>query len=356
VPGRSIYVHLPHGLDPDSWEARYARGTAPDASPYGFHRARELGYRITFSKDRDGPVENAWRVLTMRLCLSIDIWHAFRNRRAMREADAIWTILDSEGLAVAALMRAGVVARKPLVGNIVWLFDRWKRFGRLRRSTYRSLVGAFKVLTVHSAGCLPVARAAFPDVRVELVYFGVNVDRLSPRPRDADIDEDPLRIVALGYDPTRDWRTFLEAFGNDPRFAVTLVARHVRASEVAAYSNVALLHNPRHDALPPLYADATYVVVPMRPNIYSGITVALEAVASGTAVICTRTGGVPTYFTDDEVCFVPDADATAMRDAALALSADARRRLVERAQRRFEATDYSTRGMMARYVALTEAP
>ena len=53
------------------------------------------------------------------------------------------------------------------------------------------------------------------------------------------------------------------------------------------------------------YHWADIVAVPMRQNIYSGITVALEAAAMGTPVVSSRTGGVPTYFGEDEVFYSP---------------------------------------------------
>ena len=98
---------------------------------------------------------------------------------------------------------------------------------------------------------------------------------------------------------------------------------------------------------------ADFVVIPMVENLYSGITVALEATALGVPVISSNTGGVPTYFSGDEVIFVPPEDPAALREATLNADYEARRAMVERAQRRFVQQDYTSAGLAQRYVALS---
>jgi len=289
----------------------------------------------------------------MRLCFSIDVLHAFRNRKAIREADFVWTILDSEGLAIALLMKLAIVPSKPLIGNMVWAFNKWKRFGLFRRAVYRSLTRRFTALTVHSSGCLPISHTALPDVRAMLMYFGINVEAYLLTPPSTDDDAGPIRILGIGNDPSRDWMTFLEAFAGDPRFAVKLVCHHIKDKDVAQFKNVTLLRHPKMPHFRQLYEEAQYVVVPMHENIFSGITVALEGVALGKPVVCSRTGGVPTYFDEDQVIYVATEDAVAMRAAALETSPNERMRFAQRAQQRFIESDYSSDGMIARYAELT---
>jgi glycosyltransferase involved in cell wall biosynthesis len=101
------------------------------------------------------------------------------------------------------------------------------------------------------------------------------------------------------------------------------------------------------------YDLADIVVVPMVENIFSGITVALEAVALGKPIVSSRTGGVPTYFGEDEIFYAPVGDPNAMRDVVLATDPKSRMERAQAAQRRFVQQDYSTRAVMARYAAIT---
>ena len=160
-------------------------------------------------------------------------------------------------------------------------------------------------------------------------------------------------IFSPGQDKTRDWRTLLEAFGNDDRFDVIIMNRNIHRKTAKAYTNVR--EPPSYDVvgLKTCYRWADVVVVPMVENLYSGITVALEATALGAPVICSDTGGVPTYFDPGEVLYVPPGDPAALRDAVLTMSRAARRAMVARAQQRFVDEDYTTAGLASRYADLS---
>ena len=102
------------------------------------------------------------------------------------------------------------------------------------------------------------------------------------------------------------------------------------------------------------YRWADFVVIPMSKNLYSGITVALEATSMGVPVVSSETGGVPTYFDSDEVLYVAPDDADAMREGVLQCLDEQRRSFVEHAQRRFAEENYSSKGMAQRYVRLSQ--
>ena len=119
------------------------------------------------------------------------------------------------------------------------------------------------------------------------------------------------------------------------------------------YSNLTILSSPKMSDFIDCYRWADVVVVPMQRNTYSGITVALEAVAMGRPVVSTRTGGVPTYFEEDEMFYTPVGDHQAMRDIVLGSDAGSRAERADRAQQHFLKRDYSTHGLISRYVELT---
>ncbi len=130
--------------------------------------------------------------LGLRVVTGFDLLHAFRQRRALRAADVIWTHTESQFLAVAAVL-AFAPRRPRILGQSVWLFDRWPRLNPLHRLLYRRLIRMVDVLTVHSSDNLAVARALFPDKRVLCVPFGIPAETMiAPVLRPAR----PLRILA----------------------------------------------------------------------------------------------------------------------------------------------------------------
>lgn len=354
----TAFILLPYGFDAVSYRAAYERAAVPDESPYGFHHAAELGWKLIFSTDRPEGRIGAFLRRVVRRMLGFDLMHVWSNRKRLRGADIVWTMTENEWLAFRFLELLHPSARRPIVGNSVWLFNEWEAKGTVRRRLMRRLSRGAGVLTVHSDRYLPIARSVLPStVRIERMFFGVTLDeqdRLTPALR-ARAPGEPVRILAMGSDWTRDWDTFLAAFGNDPRFEIDLVCSWVRQDRRRAYSNLL----PREPAaalsraeMRLLYAWSDIVVVPMVENRFSGITSAIDACGRGKPVICSHTGGVPTYFDAGEVVYVAPGDAEAMRDAAL-LPNSQLLEVARAGQARFEREDYSTRGMVARYATLS---
>jgi glycosyltransferase involved in cell wall biosynthesis len=356
---RTAYVHLPYGLDAERYHARFLAGQEPDESPYGFHVARELGWHIVFSSDRrEGPVRRTLR-RSLKWLLGFDFIHLWRNRALLRGADIVWTMQDSEWLALRFAALWHEPARLPVIGNTVWLFDRWERINPVRRWLYQRLARGPGVLTVHSDRYIPIMQRVLSNVRCERMYFGTGLP--DPMGRvDVDAQRDasrPIRVFAAGNDPTRDWATLLAAVGDDPRFEVELLCSWVSDEEKRRHPSV--LPRPAtkdhvRETFDALYRWADLVVVPMKENRFSGITVALEAAARERPIISSRTGGVPTYFSENEVFFVPPGDPLALRNAALA-SASERRFRAAAARARLVSEDYSIKGMMTRYIALSRS-
>ncbi|SON56219.1 Glycosyltransferase [Hartmannibacter diazotrophicus] len=345
-----IHVQLNYGLDAEKYAARHAAGLVADVAPYGFHHARQFEKEVTFSRDRDeGRLGSVIR-RAIRRAAGLDFLHAWHNRKAILEADVVWTMIDSDYLAVAALcILTGRKRRPAIIGNNVWLFEHLEHFGPLRRWLYRRLIRRVDLLTVHSRNYLPIAAEFVPDARTELMYFGISCATFVPtRPRD-ETEHSAIRIVAAGNDPTRDWPTVLAAFAGDPRFELVIVSNKVRDADVAAFDNVRLPRNPTMAEFKDLYEWADFTVVPMRENKYSGITVALEAAAMGGCVVSSRTGGVPTYFDEGEVLYCRPGDPDDLRNVVVACTAEKRRAVAEKGRQRFLDSGYCTEDMIRRY-------
>ena len=349
-----------YGKDAEAYRQGYHAGKEPDETPYGFHLAKTFGYEVVFSSDapsapanlRARAVAKVLRAGSRRL--GFDISHAYNNRAAIRKADVIWTMTEGEAFAISLLCRFGLVPRHPLLANAIWLFDGWDELSSYRRLAFRHLSRYIDIMTVHSQQCLPIIRRQLPRLRSELMYFGVNTNIFEITSPAARPGEGPIRIFAPGNDRTRDWGTLLRAFGNDVRFEVRIICHGLDKEKLTReYSNLTILTSPDMNDFIECYRWADVVVVPMHSNTYSGITVALEGVAMGKPVLSTRTGGVPTYFDEDEVFYTPVGDHNSMRDTVLGSDDGLRAQRAERAQQRFLERDYSTHGLISRYVELT---
>lgn len=345
----TVYVHLYYGKDAETYRDRYLLGFEPDESPYGFHLARNAGVNLVFSRDSP-PTHFARRV---RRIMDFDLFHAWSNRHRVNEADIVWTMTEGEAFAVSALMALGVVASKPIISNAVWLLNRWSTLNVVHRAIYRYLSRNISVMTVHSARCVPVARSAMPKLRVQLMHFGVNSDLLSSVKGRLNCG-DPINIFSAGNDKTRDWVTLISAFGGDPRFHLKIVCGWLGRDDIAGLDNVELVRDPTRHEFVDLYREADFVIIPMFENIYSGITVALEASAASRPIVSTSTGGVPTYFDETEVIYVPAGDPDAMREAVLAAVRGGVGALVMNARARFDDSNYSTEGLIDRYIEITK--
>lgn len=350
-PRDNVYVHLMHGQDAARCAEAFAAGKAPESTPYGFGRAARHGFALTFSRDGTSRI-GAIMGSILRRITGIDVVHALANIGQVRRCDVVWTMTEGEAFAVAMLFALRLSPPRPIVANTVWLVDRWDTIGRARRALYRWLARHISVLTVHSQPTLEPARRYFPRNRVELMRFGINADMFTFQPR-AFTDHHPIHIVAAGNDRTRDWDVMLRAFGNDPRFHVRLACRWLTPVQVAPFPNIELVDCASIADYKAALAWADFVAVPMRDNMFSGITVALEAAAMGVPVLSTRTGGVPTYFDDQDIFYHPVGDAIALRDLAGSISAQQRQAHALHARRTFVEQDYSTDALMRQYIALT---
>ena len=348
------YVHLAYGIAAAQFRERYAAGEVPDETPYGFHHAQSMGWEVTFSDDpAESKLGRLLRKGLLRL-LGFDLVHAWRNREQIRNADVVWTMEEVEYLAVCALPLLCSMRRPRLIAQTIWLFNRWESYSLLRRNLMRKLLQRADLLTFHSAQYLGLLPKLLPGLTGHLLPFGISLDSFPwSEPHIVNEPGKVVRVLSMGNDPTRDWPTLLSAFGNDARFDLQVVSGRLSDATIAAFSNVKCPRNPSMQVFRDLYRWADMVVVPMIPNLYSGITVALEAISMGVPVISSRTGGVPTYFTDQEVLYVPPQDGQALRRAALDWSPEDRLNRTRKAQCRFRREDYSSRGMAQRYVTLS---
>jgi len=154
---------------------------------------------------------------------------------------------------------------------------------------------------------------------VHHVTFGIDAEFYSP----ADYPERPV-VVSAGGDRHRDVGALLDALGD--------VARAVPDAEIVVQGRsdrppppgVRVVERLSHVELRDLYRRMSVLVVATRPNLHvSGMTVSLEARATGRPVVITRTPGMYEYVQDGETGHVVATQELA--EATISLLRDPRR-------------------------------
>lgn len=357
-PPIRVFVHLAFGFGARNWLERWQRNEIVginDRLPYGYFWAGEEGCTIKYSEDRRENFLAKMLRLSVRAVLGFDLVHAWRNRRGITKAEIVWTHTESQHLAVLLLLVARPRRRRPkVIAQSIWLFDGWDKLSPVRRWLYARLIARADVLTVHSPENLKLARKLFPMCRSELILFGIRGEWQCVRERRAR--RHPIRIVALGNDRHRDWPNLIGAVSRWTDCVLRIASANVSPALARDVPNVEIVRPQTNDELVALYDWADIVVVPVKPNLHaSGITVVQEATLFGLPVICSDTGGLRAYFTDDEVAFVPPQAPLALKQRIAALAADDQRRwaMVERARARIAAGGLTSRGFARRHAELS---
>jgi glycosyltransferase involved in cell wall biosynthesis len=354
-----VFVHLGHGFGGQSWAQRHAIGMIPglnDCLAYGYYRASGNGWSVEYSEDaRENALTKFCRIALRRM-MGFDLIHAWRNRKGLFAADIVWTHTEIENLAVLLLFWLRHLERQPkVIANCVWLFDRWPSFSWPTRFIYRKLLRHADVVTTFSPANVQVAKSVLPSARCEYIRWGAPIEDLKKPSRKSV--HSPLRIASLGSDIHRDWKTVITAFGNREHYRLAIGSRRVNPKLLIGINNVTVLSVATADDVKALYEWADIVVVSLKPNLHaSGITVVLESVILGVPVVCTDTGGLRSYFSSSEVCYVPIYAPIAMRVAVeeLARSDEQRWEMVVRAQKRLLGADLSSKGFAERHRHLSE--
>jgi glycosyltransferase involved in cell wall biosynthesis len=353
-----VFVHLARGFGGASWNRQWKEGKIlgiNEPFPYGYHRADTMGCSVSYSQDLPESVLAKFVRLGIRAISGFDLIHAWRNFEAMRHVDVIWTHTESQFLAILLLFQLTSGARRPkLIAQSVWLFDRWNKFSALRQWLFSRLIRRADILTVHSPENLSVARRLFPELRSELVLFGISADaKTAPAFRPS---KNALNIVSLGNDPHRDWKLLIDAVGRQQDWHLKIASQRVQPSAITNSTNVEIVSPKTNDELLALFQWADLLVLAIKPNLHaSGITVLQEAALQGVPIICSDVGGLRAYFSDAEVYFVPPQNAAALREAicALADKPDVRFTFARKAQDRMGPHGLSSESFVRRHVEIS---
>ncbi len=316
-----VFVHLARDKDLAAWQHNWSTGKLVglnDPTPYGYGRAEKMGCKIVFSKSgAENPLVKFAR-LALRVIAGFDVIHAYRQRKEILAADVIWTHTESQFLAVAAFLPK---TRGPkLIGQSVWLFDRWGGLSPVHRWIYRRLIHRVNVLTFHSPENMRVAQGIFPEKDCRLVPFGIPSETMIPP---TERTSDTLAVVSPGSDRHRDWSTLVEALDAIPNSTTTILSGSAPTRLAKHRPWLTIKRAKTSSELSQYFDRASVVCVPLKPNKHaSGITVVQEAVLSGVPVVATLTGGLDAYFSHDEIRYVQPDNPIALREALIEIGRD----------------------------------
>jgi glycosyltransferase involved in cell wall biosynthesis len=212
--------------------------------------------------------------------------------RQVNAADVVLSTVDTVGIPLMLLKRAGVV-RAPLVYVAIGLPERLARLrGRRTRRLYASgLRNLEGIVTYSESEAEQIADwigADAPPIR--FIPFGVDVHSFQPATElEASVD-----IVSVGADPRRDFALLLEIARRRPdlTFHIVTSAEHARALH-GRPANVELEQDVSLVTVRDRLAQARVVALPVKDNSYSGATtVLLQAMAMAKPVVVSRTAAI----------------------------------------------------------------
>ena len=212
--------------------------------------------------------------------------------------------------------------RTRLATGVIWLTD-MAQAGSTPARLLSMLSGAESAWVLSEAQVEPLRRVlGSRGPRVFPIPFGIDSDFFGAQPYPTR-----PRIVSVGNDRDRDPATLYAAL------ARVLAARPdtevvvQTASDLAPPEGVRVVRHMPHAELRDLYATASVIVVPTRPNLHaSGMTVALESLATARPVVVSDTPGMDRYVSEGRTGhLVPPGDAERLARAVLGLLDDPQR-------------------------------
>jgi glycosyltransferase involved in cell wall biosynthesis len=278
---------------------RSARGSAGRYALFGLDEiaARGVDVRHNLERDRRTPLwARAAAAAANRLLYAAggyggDFASVLASLRQINAADVIFSTVDTVGIPLILLKRAGLV-RRPLVYVSIGLPERLEQLrGERMRNRYRTALGKAAAVVAYSeneAGWLGdwLAPGGPPVV---FVPFGVDVDVF--RPVEAEPDAD---VLSVGVDPRRDFELLVSIAERNPELSFRIVAGAARARSLGELpANVALETDIPLEQVRSRLAGARCVALPVRDNSYSGATTTLlQAMAMARPVIVSRTAAI----------------------------------------------------------------
>ena len=254
-----------------------------------------------------------------------DFYSVLPSLPRLNAADVVFSTVDTVGLPLVLLRRAGLV-RKPLVYVSIGLPERLAKLrgaGTARR--YAEALRRVSSIVAYSEHEAALLREVVGDdgPPVSFIPFGVDVQAFRPAlETEADID-----VVSIGADPHRDFPLLLRIAARQPALRFLIVGGAVGVRDLGPLpANIQLEVDIPLTEVRDRLVRARVVALPVRANSYSGATtVLLQAMAMGKPVVVSRTPAIASGYglADGENCvLVEPSDEPAFEQALLGVLAD----------------------------------
>lgn len=327
---KRVFIALTHTLETSDWTRRHDADEVPDATPYGLHHLADHGFDVEFSTAATHPPRFRSRV---GVKVTDTIHHrtdglefvpigTHRRRLRTGAADAVFCYDERTGIPAALQPGAD---RAPVVSGIAWLARRTETSTLHRWAAQRALPRTDALFTQ----CAPMVDVLahewqVPRARLHFVPLGIDTDFFSTQPFPDPAA--PAVISSAGEDRFRDHAQLIDAVR-----AIRSRRHPSTRLELATGLPVDLpaewgtLYTERMNGrMRDVYGRSTVVAVALKPtDTGSGLTVVLEAMASGRPVVVTGNPGVSDYVAHGETgLLVPPNDPDAFAGALEALLDD----------------------------------
>ncbi|MCV7334461.1 glycosyltransferase family 4 protein [Mycolicibacterium senegalense] len=342
------YIPLPHGLSATTWAERHHRGEVPDASPYGLHKLADHGVDVTFGEVAPGRIVERVAASVRYRTSGLELVEGLLTARVRRHADVV--VAYDERTGVPAALRAA--RHRPTVLGIGWLTNRVAAPRLHAALAHRALLRAASVFT-QCEPVLPILHQEWgvPRSRLHYVPVGIDTDFYAVQP---DPEPGSVVVASAGEDRYRDHALLVAAVS---RLRTSHPGIHLELATglpVHLPEELGTLYRGRLDGkMRELYRRSSVVAVALKPTVSgSGLTVALEAMASGRPLVMTDNPGVDAYVEHGVTgLLVPPGDVDAFAAAIGQLLSDPARRAEMGAAAAIRARERFTSSVMAAHLA-----
>lgn len=306
---KSYDVYYPSQIDVAAWQSAYQARTKPDEWPYGLNQlARHATVKFQNIQRQRSVTAAAAALLPGRVKAYP---HAFSPTYAL---PVTW----DERTALDLYLACG---KAPYGTGIIWATDQLRRpAAHLRTRLLRRVLRDANALW-----CLSTAQLGVLDEwlgsqskskSAQFLPFGIDTNFYSLRPA-----ETSNLIFSVGGDRDRDPRTLFAALAAVIRANPDIKAVVQTTSSLQPPDGVEVVRRLSHAELREMYAKATVVAIATKPNLHvSGMTVSLEAAATGRPVVITKTPGMTDYVLEGKTgLLTPVGDSEAMAKSILNL-------------------------------------
>ncbi len=298
---------------------------------FGADQLAERGFRVRHSLQREVAPSRLHRRADRVLRAVVaagggyagDFATVLAGRRTANAADVVLSTVDTVGIPLVLLARAGAI-RPPIVYVSIGLLERIERLRTASaRRFYRHAFRRVAALIAYGSAEADALRSWLgPAPPVHFVPFGVDAGLFRP----ADGGEPSADVLSIGADPRRDYALLTRVAARLPDRSFSVVASAEQARSLSRPANVRVESDVPFAEIPGRLAATRVAALPVRDNLYSGATTTLlQAMAAAKPVVVSRTAAIADGYglVDGENCrLVPPGDEDAFERALRELLAD----------------------------------